>query len=117
MKPCDVQRVFDGCNLLERLDMCDVFLSLIGGSGGKKPYECIGTFQESSAAAELSLRQWEIESLIVTDNTEVKNQSNKTSSVPIALKKMVDHLGIQINEGKCTLEVHEIDEILKKWAL
>lgn len=37
------------------------FLSLLGGGNdGKKPYECIGTFSESSAAVELAVLQWKL---------------------------------------------------------
>eukprot|EP00392_Amoebophrya_sp_AT5.2_P016144 g16387.t1 len=57
LSPPAVWAVF-GDDLFQKTDMLPVFLQLVGaGEKKEKPFECVGTFAEAKAAAELACRQ------------------------------------------------------------
>jgi hypothetical protein len=58
----EVTSIF-GCNLFEKESLIPTFLSLVGGADdGAKPFECVGTFQEASAAAEMAIMRYALTS-------------------------------------------------------
>lgn len=108
-----MQKIFDSCNMLDEPELCAVFLSLVGGAvGGTKPYECIGTFSESSAAVELSVRQWrKYVSAIQLQNT------SEPHDLPVVLGALARFIGL--DSGSMT---HASDDssdstaIILKWT-
>lgn len=88
LNPAEVKKIFEDCNLLEESEMTPVFLSLVGGAqDGKKPYECVGTFAESAAAAELTFWKY---------LEKIPDAPCPTNSppLPVALKALTDYLDI-----------------------
>jgi len=55
MSPAEVLSVF-GQSLFDRIELLPIFLRLLGADG-VKPFECVGTFSEASAAVELTVLQ------------------------------------------------------------
>jgi hypothetical protein len=92
LAPPRVQDIFDGFNMLMEPDLSHIFLSLVGGgvSGGKKPYDCIGTFAESSAAVELSVSQWRLH-VYKLSGEAVKHGDGE---LPVILQQMAVFIGI-----------------------
>ena len=128
LPPIEVLAIFNGVNLFANPNNVNLFLSLIRGTkiSGSKPYECIGTFAESSAAIELSLYQIIIKmqsekpsatqiiavdaDSICLDHHEILNE------IPIVLQVLVDNL--QIVFDKDLLRIDDVTRgnfILKKW--
>ena len=120
LPPPRVHEIFDGFDMLSDPGLCGVFLSLVGGgNGGTKPYECIGTFAESSAAVELTVHQWKMHHL----NSGANFTSAESSSVllsepalPVVLEAMARHVGVADRSADCPDRRWEPEEVIRKWT-
>ncbi len=118
LTPREVQSVFHGKDLLSDWDMCDKFLSLVGGMGdGEKPFECVGTALETQAAVEMAIGQ-----LLKTpeqyENLVLNGGQEKTPSVPAGLLLVCEYLGLSKYDlpEYAALPLHEqLSKLLKKY--
>jgi hypothetical protein len=105
LPPAEIQLIF-GSNLFDHQHLIEKFRAIIGYSPeGHKPFECIGTAQESQAAVELSLHQY----LTHCHPEDIEE-------VPIVLKDLCDCLGIKFlrHDDVETCDAH-IDSVIQKW--
>jgi hypothetical protein len=87
-------------------DLRSKFLGLIGANQSIKPFECVGTFQEASAAVELTLLQYVLSFLCLRQN------------VVVLPSMAVDFdLCVRLTDGDYSLLLHEIGDYLASFPI
>jgi hypothetical protein len=105
LSPEKVWSIF-GENLFEKESLMETFLTLLGFSScQQKPFECVGTWQESAAAVELSSRNF---TRFIRSKTPYVDASVEIK-LPVVLASLCEYLDIE--ESTAPSEI-----VIEKWT-
>lgn len=101
LPPQDISEIFS-VEMFSSMSRESVFLNVLGfSSDGSKPFECIGTAEESRTALEMSVWQY--------------LQQMEANKLPELLLKLCDRCEISVEEISRNREEKSVKEILERW--